>query len=128
MHEARVLKTVVAAACVVPITAGGAGVLLGPAMVGIDTPSLAADSHYRYLSGLLLGIGILFLSTVPRIERATVRFRLLALIVVIGGLSRLSGVLLSRDADLSTLFALAMELGMTPALVLWQAREADRHK
>jgi len=128
MHEARVLKTVVAAACVVPITAGGAGVLLGPAMVGIDTPSLAADSHYRYLSGLLLGIGILFLSTVPRIERATVRFRLLALIVVIGGLSRLSGVLLSRDADLSTLFALAMELGMTPALVLWQARVADRHK
>jgi len=80
------------------------------------------------LSGLLLGIGILFLSTVPRIERATGRFRLLALIVVIGGLSRLSGVLLSRDADLSTLFALAMELGMTPALVLWQAREADRHK
>jgi len=128
MHEARVLKTVVAAACVVPITAGGAGVLLGPAMVGIDTPSLAADSHYRYLSGLLLGIGILFLSTVPRIERATGRFRLLALIVVIGGLSRLSGVLLSRDADLSTLFALAMELGMTPALVLWQARVADRHK
>ena len=128
MHEARVLKTVVAAACVVPITAGGAGVLLGPAMVGIDTPSLAADSHYRYLSGLLLGIGILFLSTVPRIERATGRFRLLTLIVVIGGLSRLSGVLLSRDADLSTLFALAMELGMTPALVLWQARVADRHK
>lgn len=128
MHEARVLKTVVAAACVVPITAGGAGVLLGPAMVGIDTPSLAADSHYRYLSGLLLGIGILFLSTVPRIERATGRFRLLALIVVIGGLSRLSGVLLSRDADLSTLFALAMELGMTPALVLWQARVADWQK
>ena len=128
MHEARVLKTVVAAACVVPITAGGAGVLLGPAMVGIETASLAADSHYRYLSGLLLGIGILFLSAVPRIERATGRFRLLALIVVIGGLSRLSGVLLSRDADLSTLFALAMELGMTPALVLWQARVADRHK
>jgi len=128
MHEARVLKAVVAAACVVPITAGGAGVLLGPAMVGIDTPSLAADSHYRYLSGLLLGIGILFLSMVLRIERATGGFRLLALIVVIGGFSRLSGVLLRRDADLSTLFALAMELGVTPALVLWQARVADRHK
>jgi len=128
MHEARVLKIAVAAACVVPITAGGAGVLLGPAMVGIDTPSLAADSHYRYLSGLLLGIGILFLSMVLRIERATGGFRLLALIVVIGGFSRLSGVLLRRDADLSTLFALAMELGVTPALVLWQARVADRHK
>jgi len=128
MREARILKIVVAAACFVPITAGGAGALLGPAMVGIETASLAADSHYRYLSGLLLGIGILFLSTVLRIERSAGRFRLLALIVVIGGLSRLSGVLLSRDADLSTLFALAMELGVTPALVLWQARVADRHK
>jgi len=85
MHEARVLKIVVAAACFVPITAGGSGALLGPAMVGIETASLAADSHYRYLSGLLLGIGILFLSTVLRIERSAGRFRLLALIVVIGG-------------------------------------------
>jgi hypothetical protein len=128
MHEARVLKAVVAAACVVPIAAGGAGILLGPAMVGIDTASLAADSHYRYLSGLLLGIGILFLSTVLRIERSTGRFRLLALIVVIGGLSRLSGVLLRHDADLSILFALGMELGVTPALALWQARVPAWHK
>jgi hypothetical protein len=128
MGEARVLKIVVAAASVVPIAAGGAGISLGPAMVGIDTASLAADSHYRYLSGLLLGIGILFLSTVLRIERSTGRFRLLALIVIIGGLSRLSGVLLRRDADLSILFALVMELGLTPALALWQTRVAARHK
>ena len=128
MREARVLKIVVAVACVIPITAGGAGALLGSAMVGIDAAPLAADSHYRYLSGLLLGIGVLFLSAVPRIERATGRFRLLALIVVIGGLSRFAGVLLRRDADLSTLFALAMELGVTPALALWQARVAARHK
>jgi uncharacterized membrane protein YfcA len=126
MNEARLLRIAVAAACVVPITAGGAGVLLGPAMVGIDTASLAADGHYRYLSGLLLGIGVLFLSTVPRIDKSTVRFRLLATIVVVGGLSRLLGALLNRDADASSLFALVMELGVTPALVLWQTRVAAR--
>jgi len=126
MKEARLLRIAVAAACLVPITAGGAGVVLGPAMVGIETATVAADSHYRYLSGLLLGIGILFLTTVPSIETSTVRFRLLATIVIVGGLGRLFGVLLNRNADASSLFALGMELGVTPALLLWQARVSAR--
>ncbi len=126
MHEARLLRIAVAAACLVPISAGGMGVILGPAMVGIENVTVAADSHYRYLSGLLLGIGILFLTTVPRVERSTVRFRLLATIVIIGGFGRLFGVLFNRDADGSSLFALGMELGVTPALLLWQAKISAR--
>ena len=128
MIEARLLRIAVVVACMVPISAGGAGVLLGPAMIGIDTASIAADSHYRYLSGLLLGIGILFLTTVPRIDTSTARFRLLAIIVIIGGLGRLLGTLLNRNADASSLFALGMELGVTPALLLWQARVAARYR
>jgi len=128
MNEARLLRIAVAAACLVPITAGAAGVLLGPPMLGIDTSSVAADSHYRYLSGLLLGIGVLFLTTVPRIETSTGRFRLLAVIVIVGGLGRLLGALLNRNADASSLFALGMELGVTPALLLWQARVAARRR
>ena len=93
---------------------------------GSKPSTVAADSHYRYLSGLLLGIGILFLTTVPRIERSTARFRLLATIVIVGGLGRLFGVLLNRNADASSLFALGMELGVTPALLLWQARVSTR--
>jgi hypothetical protein len=126
MREARLLRIAVAAACLVPISAGGVGVVLGPAMVGIENVTVAADSHYRYLSGLLLGIGILFLTTVPRVERSTVRFRLLATIVIIGGLGRLFGVLFNRDADGSSLCALGMELGVTPALLLWQAKVSAR--
>jgi len=128
MNEARLLRIAVAAACVVPITAGGAGVVLGPAMVGIETATVAADSHYRYLSGLLLGIGILFLTTVPSIETSTVRFRLLATIVIVGGLGRLFGLLLNRNAEASSLFALGMELGVTPALLLWQSRVSARRR
>jgi uncharacterized membrane protein YfcA len=127
INEARLLKIAVVAACLIPITAGGAGVLLGPAMVGIDTAPIAAESHYRYLSGLLLSIGVLFLTTVPRIERSTTRFRLLTIIVIVGGLCRLLGSLLNRNVDASSLFALGMELGVTPALLLWQARVAARH-
>jgi hypothetical protein len=79
-------------------------------MVRIETVTVAADSHYRYLSGLLLGIGILFWTTVPRVERSTVRFRLLATIVIIGGLGRLFGVLFNGNADGWSLFALGWSL------------------
>ena len=79
--EKRALQIVVALACLVPVGAGGTGVLLGPRMLG---PTLAVssdlDSHYRYLSGLLLGIGIGYLSTIPHIERHGRRFALLTAI------------------------------------------------
>jgi hypothetical protein len=49
----RALQIAVALCSLVPITAGGAGMLLGPALVAsIGTHDL--DSHFRYLSGLLL--------------------------------------------------------------------------
>ena len=83
MPEVRLLRIAIAVACMVPIIAGGMGVLLGPGMFGINTATVVADSHYRYLSGLLFGIGILFLTTVPRIETSTARFRLLAIIVIV---------------------------------------------
>jgi hypothetical protein len=108
----------------VPVLGGAFGVCLGLAMVGIAAPPASVDAHFRYLSGLLLGIGLGFLSTVPQIETRSARFRLLAAIVVIGGLGRLLSVALDGAADASTLFALAMELVVTPTLALWQRRVA----
>jgi Domain of unknown function (DUF4345) len=129
MNEARLLRITVADAYLVLVTAGGAGVLLGPAMFWIDTASTAADSHYRYLSGPLLSIGVLFSNTVPRIETSTARFHLLAIIVIVGGLGRLLGALVNRsNVDAASLFALTMELGVTPAWLLWQARVAAPHR
>lgn len=128
MTEIQLLRIAVAVACLLPIIAGGMGVLLGPGMFGINTAMGVADSHYRYLSGLLFGIGILFLTTVPRIETSTARFRLLSIIVILGGFGRLLGVMLNRDADASSLFALGMELGVTPTFVMWQARVAARRR
>jgi len=46
-------------------------------------------SHAAYLSGLLLGIGVAFWSTIPAIETKSGRFGLLAAIVIGGGLVRL---------------------------------------
>lgn len=84
-----------------------------------------ADGHFRYLSGLLLGIGLGFWSTLSAIEHRTARFRLLAAIVVIGGLGRLIGMAVTGQPGNLSLAALAMELVVTPLLCLWQARVAQ---
>lgn len=124
MSERRLLQIAVAIACLVPILGGGLGVWQGAAMLGVAEPPASAESHFRYLSGLLLGIGLCFLAMAPRIEARSAGFRLLAIIVVIGGLGRLFSIALSGAGDRWTVFALAMELVVTPALALWQSRVA----
>jgi hypothetical protein len=55
------------------------GVLFGPTLTGEANISVSGDSHYRYLSGLLLGIGLLFWSCIPGIEAKTGRSQCLTL-------------------------------------------------
>lgn len=125
-RERRWLQYTVAVLGVVPVTAGLAGALAGTAMVE-NGATISADSHFRYLSGLLFGIGLCFWSTIPNIEDQTRRFRLLTLLVLVGGLGRLFGLLLGTVPPLPMLGALVMELAVTPALCLWQARIANRY-
>ncbi len=124
MTERRVLQIVVAIGSLVPIGAGLAGAVLGPAMVDVAGAPAGADSHFRYLSGLLLGIGIAYATAIPDIEHRTSRFRLLTAIVFVGGLSRLLSLFVRGVPDKPMLFGLVMELGVTPALALWQGRVA----
>jgi hypothetical protein len=126
--ERRLLQLAVALGCVVPLLAGGAGIVHGPGMlggVGSDVPT-DLDSHFRYLSGLLFATGLGFASCIPDIESKTARFRLLGLLVFIGGLGRLLGLAMSGVPGPGHVFGLAMELGAVPLLVLWQARVAAK--
>jgi hypothetical protein len=125
LTERLLLQIVVALGSLVPIIAGAAGMLSGLAMVDAGG-AVSADSHFRYLSGLLFGIGAAFVTTIPRIERHTGRFRLLTGIVVAGGLGRLISLLMRGAPDAPMLAALAMELVVTPLLALWQARVAGQ--
>jgi uncharacterized membrane protein YfcA len=124
VSERRLLQIAVALGSLVPICAGAAGIVFGPAMVDASEALVAADSHYRYLSGLLLGIGVAFATTIPDIERRAPRFRLLTAIVVTGGVGRLASLLLRGVPPKPMLAALGMELVVTPALCFWQARVA----
>lgn len=125
--ERRLLQASIAIACLVPLLAGGAGVLTGPSEIrgGAGAP-IDVDSHFRYLSGLLLGIGLAFLSCVPRIETHAARLRLLAAIVVIGGLGRALSLATQGLPGPEHQFALVMELGVVPLVTVWQARVARR--
>src|SRR5215204_4384713 len=123
----RILQRVVAVAAAVPVLAGLFGVLFGHSITGDQNPSVSADSHFRYLSGLLLGIGLCFWSTIPSIEEKTTFFRFLTLVVVLGGIARLLGLWLTGVPSLNMLAALFMELVVTPLLGLWQTRVAKRY-
>ena len=119
------LQLVMVAACLVPIGAGLAGVVMGSRMIdkvgmGISEAGISQDSQFRYLSGLLLAVGLCFLSLVPRIERMGSAMRLLTFIVFIGGLARLAGMLALGLPSRPMLGGLTMELAVTPLLCLWQ--------
>ncbi|CAN5318340.1 hypothetical protein BH11PSE2_BH11PSE2_00720 [soil metagenome] len=121
--ERRALQISVAVAGLVPVGAGLQGLIFG-----LSAPGVFIDSHYRYLSGLLLGIGLAFWTAIPTIENRGALVRLLTLIVITGGLARL-GAALSAGGGKAVLAALAMELVITPALCLWRERieHMDRH-
>jgi hypothetical protein len=122
--ERRLLQAAVAIACLVPLTIGAQGVVEGPAMLkGVaGTQPADLDSHYRYLSGLLLGLGFGFASCVKCIELCGPLFRTLGLIAVLGGLARLLSLALVGTPSFGHVLGLAMELGVVPLLLVWQRR------
>ena len=111
------LQAAVVLAAMLPVVAGTWDVVHG-----LDSTDAWAINHERYLSGLLLAIGLGFWSTIRHIEAKTARVRLLTSLVVIGGLCRLLGVMLGDPASPAVLVALVMELGVTPTLCFWQSR------
>ena len=124
--ERHLLQATIAAAGFVPVLAGLAGALLGMSVTGEADSAISLDSHARFLSGLLLGIGLAYWEAIPRIERRGTRIRLLTALVVLGGLMRLVGVVFVAMPSPTMIFGLVAELAVAPALCLWQARVAHR--
>ena len=81
-------------------------------------------SHFTYLSGLLVGVGVGFAASIPNIERRSQLFLALSCVVVVGGLARLSHLLINDRPGLPHVLALGMELAVVPLLLAWQRRIA----
>lgn len=121
------MQVAIAVACLLPLVVGGLGVWRGPSAFGhaVDVPR-DLDSQFRYVSGIFLATGIAFAGCIPAIERRGSRFRLLALLVVVGGLARGLSWLAVGAPSIGHRLGLAMELVVVPLLALWQHRIATR--
>lgn len=126
--ERRLLQAATALACLVPLSMGATSVIGSASVLKGVAPPLPVDldSHFRYLSGLLLGIGLVFLAAIPRIERSGTLVRTLGFVILIGGLARLLSLIQHGAPGPGHQFGLVMELVVVPLLVLWQARVARR--
>jgi hypothetical protein len=119
--ERRLLQAAFAVAGLVPVGGG-----LWGALGFMATRGAASASNARYLSGLLLGVGLAFWACIPAIERRGTVVRTLAAIVVVGGLARLAGAVVATGFPSAVSLPLIMELGVTPLLALWRERVARR--
>lgn len=124
--EKRILQILVALACLVPLLAGSIGVIRGAGWLADGPVATDLDSHFRYISGIFLGVGIAFATCVRAIETKGARMRMLAAFVVLGGMARLLSLIEDGWPGAGMRFGLVMELGVVPLLTLWQAAFARR--
>jgi hypothetical protein len=121
--EKRLIQIVLAFGGLIAVGAGMVGGLRGTLMLG-DWGDASLDSHFRYLSGLLLGVGVAYWSVIPDIEHQEARLGLLTLMVVTGGFFSALGLLANGAPDGFMRVALVLELAGAPLLYLWQRRIA----
>lgn len=125
--EKRLLQGAMAITLLLPLGAALAGTIGGPKFLG-RPPVIPTDldSHFRYVSGLFLGMLLLFASCIPNVERHGARLRMLAFMVFIGGLFRLYSMVAIGMPSIGHRIGLGIELVELPLILLWQARLARR--
>jgi hypothetical protein len=125
--EKRLLQAAIILALPLSVVVAIGSVVAGAAFLyrGVLQPS-DLDSHYRYLSGIFLALLAGFASCIPDVERKGARMRLLGALVIAGGLARGWGMIDLGMPSRGHVIGLVLELVVTPALLLWQARVARR--
>ncbi|CAF0966265.1 unnamed protein product [Rotaria sordida] len=114
------LKAAVGLSALVPISNGLLGIIKGPAMLEKAIRcTIPLDSHFRYLSGLPLAMGILLLRSLPNIEHDGSDLRRVTLLIFIGGLGRLWG-LITSGYDTNTVIVTLSELFVLPLACIYQ--------
>jgi hypothetical protein len=126
--EKRLFQIVMLMVLLVPLSGALIGIVHGPEGFDRTAGGVTLDSHFRYLSGLLLAMVALFASCVPGIERNGARLRLVAILPITGGLARLLSLIVAGVPSWQHVTALGIELGVVPLILFWQARLARRFR
>lgn len=123
--ERLFLQIATAFSALVLLGLGISGVILGVQFMH-DVGTITVDNYFRLLSGMMAGMGFVFLISVPHVERYRERFGILTFMTVLGGLSHLYSVTLHGIPSIGTLFGLFMTLIYAPLLWLLQRHVARR--
>jgi hypothetical protein len=123
----RLLQVTMGLLGVIPVVTG---VLT---MMGLADPIYAADgvpanalldSNLRFLGGLWLVAGLAMIWLIPRIDRETVLFRALWLMVFAGGVGRLLSMAFVGLPPWPFIGFTLLEIAGAPCFIAWQARWA----
>ena len=119
--ERKLLQIAFALAGLVLIGFGLVGVFFGADFADLSR-HVEMDSYFRFLKGVLLGIGLIYWSSIPDIERHGERISLVTFILVLGAVPRLIAVIGHGVPTIGILISLAGELIVAPLLWLWHQR------
>ena len=123
--ERLFLQIATAFSALVLLGIGLCGMILGVQfMHGVGT--ITVDNYFRLMSGVMAGMGIVLLCSIPHVERYRERFGIITLMVVLGGLSELYSVILHGIPSVGALFGIFMTLVYAPLLWLLQRHVARR--
>jgi hypothetical protein len=119
----RGLQVTITIFSLLPLLVGVIGIVLGTAR-WLPTEMITADfdSHYRYIAGYYVSLGLLGLWVAPRIEQHTGLLRIICASILLGGLGRLvSMVQVGLPGPMAIVFTM-FELCFPLLLLLWQAK------
>jgi hypothetical protein len=122
--ERRLLQIAVAVAGLIGVVLGLTGVLFGTMHADLSG-DVVLDSYVRFGKGVLLAIGLIYWSSIPRIERHGDRIALISLILVAGSLSRLVSLAGHGVPTVGIISNLIAGLVFVPLVWLWQRHIAS---
>jgi hypothetical protein len=123
MTSKRSLQTATAILGAVPIITGII------TMFGINNPIYAhvgipqntlLDSNLRFFGGMWLALGLAVYWLIPRIEQESVLFRILWLMIFIGGVGRLLSMFFVGMPPIPLIAFTILEIVGAPVFVVWQ--------
>ncbi|MDX2273061.1 MAG: DUF4345 domain-containing protein [Cyanobacteriota bacterium] len=122
----RGLQIILAILSGIPIWVGLLGITQGLSR-WLPDPSITPDfdSHYRYITGYYLSLGMIGLWVIPRIEEHTSLFRIIGISVFLGGVGRVVSIWQVGIPSPMMLIFTGLELAF-PLLILWQAQIARK--
>ncbi|MEM6826575.1 MAG: DUF4345 domain-containing protein [Pseudomonadota bacterium] len=116
----RGLQVVLAILSLIPIGFGSLNFITGAARyMPADRVTAPIDSQFRYESAVYVAVGLMIWWVIPRVERMTTPFRLIALGIFAGGLGRLLSQAQYGDPRPEMLAGMWLELSL-PVLIVWQ--------